>query len=334
MAHFLLRPLSRLLDRIASRISQRTLERLEDSSLTDRLAFQAAAEVLLARHDDAAPHVRFGGISDEFWFWLMTEGCRRHPKLRDDLPAMPPDDVQLLYTGASGDAVLREGFDAYRLFREFFERHVGPLRSDYRVLDFGCGWGRIIRFFLKEIAPVNLHGVDPMSDAIDLCRRTNRWCQFAVSPRSPPIDLPAASFDFIYSFSVFSHLSEAKSRELIDEVARLLKPGGLAALTTRSRGFIPFCAELRANPKLVASHAGPQSSAQAFPNTARTLADYDAGRYCFHSFNETGEWSYWGETAIPRAYVEREWTRYLLLADFLDDPRRLSQAVIVMKKPG
>ena len=300
----------------------------------DSVAFQAAAEVLLARLDPALPPFQqFGGVSDEFWFWLSTEGCRRHPKLRAYLPGMPPDNVQLQFTGDCGDAVLLEGWEAYRLFREFYERYVGPLDASCRVLDFGCGWGRIIRFFLKELAPESLVGIDPVSDVVELSRRGNRWCRFEVSPQEPPTRFDSGSFDFIYSFSVFSHLSEAMAKTLLGELARLLKPGGLMALTTRSRAFIPYCAELRADPGKAPNHPEPQSSARAFLDTSATLKAYDAGQYCFHSFNYSGEWSYWGETAIPRRYVEREWTKELKLAEFFHNASRpISQAVIVLKK--
>ena len=43
------------------------------------------------------------------------------------------------------------------------------------------------------------------------------------------------------------------------------------------------------------------------------------------------EASLYGESIIPRAYVEREWTE-LELIDFVDDPRCLPQAAIVLRK--
>lgn len=48
--------------------------------------------------------------------------------------------MQAAYTGSSDDYTLREAFNAYQLFKNRYEAHVGPL-SAARVLDFGCGWG-------------------------------------------------------------------------------------------------------------------------------------------------------------------------------------------------
>lgn len=322
-------PIKRLLQSVAERASRRTLERLAESSLADEIAYRAASESL---RDGDTPRERFRGISDGFWFWLLTEGCRRNVNLRDFLPAMPEEAVQLRFTGDAGDVTLREGFNAYRLFRELYDKHATRMSAGTSVLDYGCGWGRIIRFFLKEIAPANLVGADPDRDVLAIAKATNRWCRFEAIPFTPPSSLPAASFDLIYSFSVFSHLSEERHRLVRDDLARLLKPGGLMMVTTRTRGFIDYCASLRADTDYAKSKPGHTSSAVAFPDTPAAKRTYDAGEYCHHNFQQGGEWDHWGETALSKKYVEREWTNGLQFVDFIDDPARLAQAVIVMRK--
>ena len=164
--------------------------------------------VLRKSNVDRVPYELFSGTSDRFWFWLFTEGQRRAPSLKRLLPGMPDEDVQLMFTGDTGDAVLREGFSAYRLFKELCERYVGPLAQCDYVLDFGCGWGRIIRFFLRDLEPTHLWGADPVQGMIDICKKTNPWCQFSIIQQSPPTQFRANTFDLIYSFSVFSHFSE------------------------------------------------------------------------------------------------------------------------------
>jgi hypothetical protein len=42
--------------------------------------------------------------------------------------------------------------------------------------------------------------------------------------------------------------------------------------------------------------------------------------------------SFYGETLIPRSYVEREWTRFLMFRDFMYDSAVIPQAIIVMQK--
>ena len=278
------------------------------------------------------PNELFSQISDSFWFWLCTEGYRRAPLVRKILPGMPDEDVQLRFTGQSGDAVLADGFGAYKLFRDTYERHVGPIAQCTAILDFGCGWGRIIRFFLKDIEPSRLWGADPVKTLIEICRRDNKWCNFESIDTTPPGPFQDNTFDLIYSFSVFSHLSEEQHWSCLAELTRILKPGGLLMATTRPREFIQTCAELRKRDDLHSMHAGPKSSTSAFIDTAQALASYDSGNYCFSQLIFDGNWSYWGEAAVSKKYVMKHWTQCLTFLDYIDDRKQCSQNVIVMKK--
>ena len=100
-----------------------------------------------------------------------------------------------------------------------------------RVLDFGCGAGRTLRHFLDEARVSEIWGCDIDGDSIDWL--SQHLCPplhvFANSPE-PPLDQPPASFDLIWSVSVFTHLTASWSRWLV-ELHRILKPGGLVLLT-------------------------------------------------------------------------------------------------------
>ena len=43
--------------------------------------------------------------------------------------------------------------------------------------------------------------------------------------------------------------------------------------------------------------------------------------------------SFYGEAVISPGYVKREWTKYLTFCDFVDDPAKFNQALIIMQKP-
>jgi len=238
--------------------------------------------------------------------------------------------VQLNFTGSAGDRVLREGFRFYQLVSRLYRTHVGPLEDCGRVLDFGCGWGRIIRFFLRDLEPFRLWGVDPVADMVQFCRSTNRWCTFELIKTRPPTELLPKSIDLIYAFSVFSHLSEPAHEEWLIELRRLLRPGGLLIATTRARDFIPYCVALRKDRRLASLSPGIRASALSFPNAAESLSAYDRGEYCFT--RHPGEWDYWGDAAIPKGYVMSRWTRYLTFVDYIDDPAQCPQNVVVMRK--
>jgi SAM-dependent methyltransferase len=318
-----------IVDKVADRIAKRMTD---DRRFSDDIAYRILAETSFGAVSSKRPNELFAGVSDGFWFWLCTEGCKTIPPLKALLPGMPPDDVQLLFTGDKGVPVLREAFSAYTLFRDLYESHVGHIGDAAAILDFGCGWGRIIRFFLKDVHPSCLFGADPSEEAIDLCRSGNKWCSFELTPIKPPTHFRDDTFDLIYSFSVFSHLSEEAQQLWLMELRRILKPGGLLIATTRGREFIEHCAAIRKRKDLPLLHWGPRSSAAAFLNTEQSLSEFDKGEYCFSQLGHEGVMSYWGETAIPKEYVEDHWGRLFSVLEYVDDRSRCTQNVIVVRK--
>ena len=49
--------------------------------------------------------------------------------------------------------------------KKYFEIYCDKEIKDSKILDYGCGWGRIIRFFLKDVPSRNLFAVDPDKNA-------------------------------------------------------------------------------------------------------------------------------------------------------------------------
>jgi SAM-dependent methyltransferase len=113
------------------------------------------------------------------------------------------------------------------------------LDPDHRVLDIGCGIGRVA-FALKDVLSPNgsYHG-------FDIDARAVRWCVENITPRDPrfrfthveakPIDarFPSedANFDFAFATSVFTHLSMDESLHYFREAHRVLRPGGIFVAT-------------------------------------------------------------------------------------------------------
>src|SRR5690606_28551620 len=119
-----------------------------------------------------------------------------------------------------------------------------------------------------------------------------------------PLSLPDASFDFIFAYSVFSHLNEASARHWMSEFHRVLRPGGVVAVTTRTRGFIRWCEDLRNMPNPPPHAAG---SLDCFKDMDAALAQYDAGEFVFDGERTDGPLKNtgYGEACIPELYVSR-----------------------------
>lgn len=112
-----------------------------------------------------------------------------------------------------------------------------PDSADIALLDFGCGSGRILRYFRHKAW--ELHGCDIDGDAIAWSRRALSFARLAVSPESPPLPYGDASFDVVISVSVFTHFSPDEQRRWAEDLARVTRPGGLLILSTMGPSVLP-----------------------------------------------------------------------------------------------
>jgi SAM-dependent methyltransferase len=119
-----------------------------------------------------------------------------------------------------------------------------------RVLDVGCGQGRLPIGILRVIGELNYLGLDIDRGSIDWCRRriesAHPTFRFALcnvhneryNPKGDRLDenfqfdVPSESRDVIYLFSVFSHTTEQDMRIYLREFGRILALGGVVVFTT------------------------------------------------------------------------------------------------------
>ncbi|MFN2632888.1 MAG: class I SAM-dependent methyltransferase [Thermoanaerobaculia bacterium] len=115
-----------------------------------------------------------------------------------------------------------------------FEICRRPGRPYARWLDFGCGVGRVTRHVARSGSAVELHGVDVDADAIRWLAASHPPGRFVACGRLPPANVPASSFDVVYAVSVFTHFDETMESAWLEELDRLLCPGGLLIASTLS----------------------------------------------------------------------------------------------------
>jgi SAM-dependent methyltransferase len=192
----------------------------------------------------------------------------------------------------------------------------------------------LTRFFLKDVQAENLCGVDIDHSVIDICQKTFRHGVFKVIQPHPPTDFDDGGMDLICAYSVFSHLAEATHLEWLQEFSRIMRPGGLLVVTTQGRSFLEFCGSLRG--RRFHESLWHEALAASFPDMKAAVSDYDSGKFLYSPTGggDLRSPSFYGEAVIPRGYVEREWTKFLLFRDFIDERTFLPQAVIVMQKSG
>ena len=110
--------------------------------------------------------------------------------------------------------------------------------SGKRVLDFGCGAGRVLRHFVPEAGEAEFWGCDIDAPSV-------AWINANLGPRlrafvndeQPPLPRSEASFDLVYAFSVFSHLADTWSAWLL-ELHRVLAAEGILVASFLGAGMI------------------------------------------------------------------------------------------------
>jgi SAM-dependent methyltransferase len=153
----------------------------------------------------------------------------------DGLP-LPPAAVMLSVAGTTDpDWFLQSGGMAVRALREALSRHGLSLDGMDAVLEFGCGCGRVVRHLGS--LPGRVHACDWNERAIAWCRQQLGFAHFETNRLAPPLPWPDASFDLVYALSVFTHMGADLQRPWMDELARVLRPGGHLIVTTHGRHY-------------------------------------------------------------------------------------------------
>ena len=111
------------------------------------------------------------------------------------------------------------------------QRYLAHRFAPERVLDFGCGVGRVL-VALAERFPQAV-GVD-VSDAMLAEARQNCEARglhnVLLAPSDDTLSAVEGQFDLIHSVLVFQHIEPTRGHRLIARLLERLRPGGIAAL--------------------------------------------------------------------------------------------------------
>lgn len=115
-------------------------------------------------------------------------------------------------------------------------RATGDTRA--RLLDVGCGTGRLLLQIAAAHPALALTGVDLSPFYVDAARRLlDRRCRVElVSANAEALPLPDASFDVVTSVFVLHELPPTVRRAVLAEMGRVLRPGGLLVIADSVQG--------------------------------------------------------------------------------------------------
>lgn len=216
----------------------------------------------------------------------------------------------------SGHSFIFTGATWFVKLERLAQRFLGCGLGEGRILDWGCGCARISRFFPPHLAK-QLYGVDIDTVNINWCKRYYTDGNFVLIQSNPPMPFPDAYFSLIYGHSVFTHLGEKDQFHWLEELARVLMPGGLLFVTVLAElsWFVRFYPDRR-TPEGVASYLDHGFFDDGWLNVGVDSAS--AGSYRSVSHTED--------------YIQKHWSRYFEVCEFIPGFADLQTLVVLRKR--
>lgn len=197
------------------------------------------AEALAERGDLAGAYREMRAMPLADFLSLPVDLPRdRFPALARIVATMPPAEVQMRWTGHAGQALLSKTCGTMRLMQlqSFLLRGrdlgAGP------ILDYGCGWGRMMRGLGYFVEPDQIHGADPMEASLDACRNHGVVGTLHKVPLKPSAEaIGVTSCDLIFSYSVMTHTPQHVTQDILAALRPLVAADGAYVTTIRPVEF-------------------------------------------------------------------------------------------------
>lgn len=180
----------------------------------------------------------FRDLDADLWALLLNQEYDCYPNIRALLPSLPDPELQQLWVGSSGLRLANQSKSFYTKLCDRYEEHSDRPLARSRVLDFGCGWGRLTRFLARDVELGSLYGCDPVEEILETCRQSRVPARLARSDFAPERVPFEVSFDLAFAFSVFTHLSESAHESCLRALHAGLRPGGILVVTVRPPDFL------------------------------------------------------------------------------------------------
>lgn len=167
---------------------------------------------------------------ETFAQWLYLPLSKTNP--------VPPDNLIAHIGKTSADFFRLSGCTLFNGFRLAAERFCGkPFHQLQNVLDWGCGPARIATHALTYL---NRHNQTHAYFGADIDRMAIEWATREIGNNflhvglSPPLPYNDDFFEFVFGYSVFSHLDLNNQGQWLSELSRICTPKGVIAVTVMS----------------------------------------------------------------------------------------------------
>ena len=271
----------------------------------------------------------------DFWYWLLWD--------RDHNPDLAPVRFPV------PDAHLRERvFGGQKSAEEYTRsglvdwwRVDGGLRlggfdpaGGGTLLEFGAGCGRIIQHFALYEADCRIVGCDVDPEAMRWCAEHLDFATFHTIGAEPPTLFADASFDAVYAYSVFSHLSEPLHLAWLAELRRITRPGGVVVLTVHGRHVVEAIVGGRALAG-TRTAAGIRALRPALESEGFAFVPYGELTFAHGantSFFQTWDLELYGDAFILESYVRRRWAEFFDVVAHVEAPEEWQDYVVLRRR--
>lgn len=126
------------------------------------------------------------------------------------------------------------------LVADALRRGGRALGGPARVLDFGCSSGRIVRVLAAVYPEIEFTACDPDVGAVRWAAENLPGIAFFANDVEPPLPFADDHFDAVYAIGIWTHYSEPAALRWLDEMRRIVRPGGHLVLTSHGYRSVEF----------------------------------------------------------------------------------------------
>ena len=233
--------------------------------------------------------------------------------------AQPPEGVHSMAQGpmAAAGGIYEADMVADALASAGVE--IAAVRA---ALDFGCSSGRVTRVLAAAYPRTRWIGCDPNEDAVAWAAAQFPAVRWFASANEPPLPLADGELDLVYAVSIWSHFEPHFGLRWLEEMRRVLTPGGHLVLTTHGWTALHYDA------------ANARRPLEECVEIERALAR--EGHWFIDPFGEAGDWGVvnplWGSAFVTADFLCEQLCPLWRVVEFVPGRNQQNQDVYVLAR--